>query len=115
MIELILLMTGHTLADYFLQDSDMIRDKREYGLNTAVFHSGIHAAFTFIVLTFFVNSWFAIFLAIGNGLVHYHIDWAKAQIDYKYSLDPDSQGFWMLHGTDQFAHFLTLALIVSAI
>ena len=107
------LMVAHTIADYCMQDAQMIKDKKTYGWNTAVWHSGTHALFTFIILTFFVSSWAAIFLALGNGLVHYHIDWFKAQIEEKYRQAKDGQQFWMLHGADQLAHFFTLIVIVQ--
>jgi hypothetical protein len=50
----------------------------------------------------------AYFLAAIDFFVHYHIDWAKMNINAKYGWKADSHPeFWYLLGLDQFLHAVT--------
>ena len=48
-----------------------------------------------------------------DGLIHYHIDWAKQNLSRKYN-SHDRQ-FWMWLGLDQAFHYLTYAFILGLI
>jgi len=107
---LICLMLKHTLADYFLQKP--WKDKGIYGSIGGIQHAIIHAFGTLLVLYLFVNPAWAVLIGIFDGIIHYHIDWAKNQAKAKYKLDRTQTLYWGLHGVDQYLHFLTYILII---
>ena len=107
---LLLLLFKHILADYFLQKP--WNDKGIYGSKGGVEHDIIHAIGTVIVMNFFVNPAWAVIVAFLDGIIHYHIDWAKTNIKSNYNLKKDQTLYWGLHGVDQYLHILTYILIV---
>jgi len=107
---LLLLLFKHILADYFLQKP--WNDKGIYGSKGGVEHAIIHAIGTVIVMNFFVNPAWAVIVAFLDGIIHYHIDWAKTNIKSNYNLKKDQTLYWGLHGVDQYLHILTYILIV---
>lgn len=113
-LELItLLMTKHVIADYFMQYSWMIRDKGTYGAWGGIAHSGYHGLLTFAVLMLFpIPIIYALLLSIGDSVIHYHIDYTKSNFWKSKNLTPMDQAYWITHGVDQFAHFLTYVVIV---
>lgn len=58
--------------------------------------------------TSFFTPWF-FFLAILDGLIHYHVDWVK--MNYGEPDPSKAQKYWRDHGADQYAHTLTYLLI----
>lgn len=107
---LVLLMFKHWLADFLLQTPNMLQGKGTYGNPYGILHSFTHGALTALV-----------FMAVGIGtvptaislgvydmLIHYHIDWAKMQIQ----TEPNSPKYWALFGLDQMLHHMTYVGIV---
>lgn len=107
-----LLMTKHFVADYMLQTKEMIAEKKHYGYAGGIVHACCHALGTYIILTFFLSPIGAIILAILDGVAHYHIDWVKSNVWDNYNFNKSDYMFWLVHGLDQFLHFLTYVLIV---
>jgi hypothetical protein len=55
-----------------------------------------------------------VYLALIDGIVHYHIDWAKVKINSQFSLTAtNSETFWYLLGFDQLLHAYTYLGMVS--
>jgi hypothetical protein len=52
-------------------------------------------------------------IALGEFLLHYHIDWAKEQITRRNGWTIQNPGFWHALGTDQLLHGLTYLAIVA--
>lgn len=49
-----------------------------------------------------------IWLGLIDAVIHYHVDWAKMNVNAKYGWKPDTHPeFWYLLGLDQFAHAVT--------
>lgn len=114
------LMVKHILADYFLQYGWMIREKGTYGAWGGIAHSGVHAVGTLIVLSLFdsminIPLLFALFLSVADGVAHYHIDYVKSNFWKDRKLTDRDQAYWMAHGVDQFAHFVTYMVIVLCV
>ncbi len=69
------------------------------------------------VPTFFIlwvsNFDFAVAFMLGalDFTIHYHIDWAKVQINNAYRITPAEPPYWWLLGLDQMLHYLTYVLI----
>lgn len=106
------LFTKHFVADFPLQASPwMYRNKGTYGHPGGIVHAAIHAWLTLCT----VGCWYghgggkvAVLAALADGVVHYHIDWAKVNITEHYGLHPlKNESYWILLGFDQYLHALT--------
>lgn len=108
------LFVKHFICDFPLQTSPwMYRNKGIYLHLGGITHAAIHAVGTGLVLAFFIDTYQAITYAFIDFLVHYHIDWAKLNLNKRYNFKPDnSDGFWILLGLDQLAHHITYFAII---
>ena len=62
---------------------------------------------------FFTTFWLAAVIAILEIVAHYHIDWAKMNLNKYYNLGPlTSERFWWLLGFDQLLHNVCYIAIV---
>jgi len=111
----------HFVVDFLMQGPYQFLNKGTYGHPGGILHSGLHAATTFLI---FVMLWgagigsipLAALLAVVEFLIHYHIDWAKVQINKRYQWKPDtSKEFWFLLGLDQLLHQLTYIGLILAV
>lgn len=105
---LLFLQIKHFICDFPLQAFPyQYTNKGKYGHPGGLIHSGIHAIGTFLIFMF-VNFGTALAFAFADFLIHYHIDWAKMNINKKFGFKPDnSEWFWILLGIDQLLHQLT--------
>ena len=104
---LVMLFTKHAFVDFPLQTPYQFLNKGTYGHPGGLLHSGYHALATFLIVLLF-NPVFALALAAFDFAVHYHVDWAKVQLNTKYQWKPDTHSeFWLLLGLDQYLHALT--------
>lgn len=109
---LVMLFTKHAFVDFPLQTPYQFLNKGKYGHPGGILHSGYHAIATFLIVMLF-NPAFALMVAVLDFVVHYHVDWAKVQLNDKYQLKPDAhKEFWWLLGLDQYLHALTYFAIV---
>lgn len=102
-----LLFVKHFVADFYLQTNEHVYGKGLYGNSKGIEHSLHHLIGTFGCLLFFINWEFALVLATVDGVIHYHIDWAKININKHHNLTPADQKFWFWLGVDQLLHSLT--------
>jgi hypothetical protein len=104
----------HFIADFVMQYEYMVRDKGIYGAAGGIHHAAFHATLTLWILVFIVgNANVAIVLALLDGVIHYHIDWAKQK--YTKGLTPADRKFWIWLGLDQCLHYLTYVAIIAYI
>lgn len=78
-------------------------------------YAGIQALSTFFLLIIFVPvlSYLLYVVALVEFVVHYHVDWAKMNINRVMGWKADTHNeFWLLLGFDQLLHYLTYAWIV---
>ena len=120
LIILLLALFGikHFLADFVWQTPRMLAEKGTYGAEGGLVHAGVHAVGTFVVLmiVFPWSIWShlaAAMLAILDGAVHYHVDWAKTNLSR--GLTPTDHKFWVWLGADQALHYLTYVAIIGII
>jgi hypothetical protein len=111
------LMFKHAVADFYLQTGYQYLNKGTYGHPGGFIHAGIHVALTPIVYLVLVPGSLLIAgaIALGEFLVHYHIDWAKEHITRRNGWTTQNPGFWHALGTDQFVHGLTYLAIVAVL
>jgi hypothetical protein len=104
----------HFIADYLMQFEYMLREKGIYGATGGLHHSLVHASWTFLILVCFVdNANTIIGLAFLDFVLHYHIDWAKQQLNR--GLTSADRMFWVWMGLDQALHYLTYIGIIYVV
>ena len=111
------LLFKHTIADFYLQTSYQYLNKGIYGHPGGLLHSGIHVVLT--PLVYFVllpgSLLVALGLAVGEFIVHYHVDWLKEQLVNRNGWTVNDRAFWSSLGTDQFLHGLTYLAIIAVL
>lgn len=109
------LMVKHAVADFYLQSPYQYLNKGTYGHPGGFLHAGIHIALTPLVYLVLVPGSLLVAgaIALGEFLLHYHIDWLKEQIMHRNGLTAQDRGFWYALGTDQLIHGLTYLAIVA--
>lgn len=106
----------HFFCDFSFQTVRMIQEKGYYGRAGGLQHAGIHTAGTLTVLSALaVDPVIATCLALLDGVVHYHIDWAKEQMVRRLNFTPNDSAFWMWLGLDQLMHYLTYIAILAIV
>ena len=104
----------HFFADFVFQYEYMVREKGTYGATGGIHHAGVHAIGTFIVLMLTISaSPLTIPLALIDGIIHYHIDWCKQQLNRNLTIKDDM--WWVWFGADQAAHYLTYIGIIAVV
>lgn len=109
---LTLLMLKHFICDFPLQRPYQYQNKGVYGHPGGLLHASIHAGGTWLVVWMFSGFWAALGLALLDAMIHYHIDWAKNQINKRFELNAHSgAAYWIVFGFDQLLHQLTYIVI----
>jgi hypothetical protein len=106
------LMVKHIICDGPLQTLAMVREKSRYGRPLGFLHAAIHVAGTFLIcLMFGLGLQGAALLALLDGVLHYHIDFAKENL-VRFKAWTTSDGpYWWAMTTDQALHHLTYLFI----
>ena len=116
-ILLALLFVKHWYIDFVNQTNEEVQWKGTYldwrGVKHSVKHGLATIAILFAVTS--LNSVDVISFGILDFVLHYHIDWAKININRKKNYTIEMPQFWAWLGADQLAHSLTYLFIVWAI
>lgn len=107
-----LLTVKHFVVDFVLQTDKMVQEKGIYGAWGGIYHSLGHGAFTYLALAW-LDPVDAILPALLDMIVHYHVDWAKMNINRHYGYTPQHHQFWLWLGIDQLLHYLTYIAIIA--
>lgn len=111
---LIMFALKHFVADFILQTPYQFLNKGKYGHLGGILHSWIQALGTLIVLSPFAPPTMVLALTVFDFVIHYHVDWAKVQINQRFGWDANKhKEFWWLLGFDQLLHSLTYLAIVT--
>ena len=103
----------HFVVDFPLQTRFQYSNKGTYGHGGGILHSLLHGYGTFLCLMFFVPIPIASWLASLDIVIHYHVDWAKVNINTKFGWGPTTHDqFWWMLGFDQLLHWLTYVGII---
>lgn len=118
-----LLLIKHFLVDFILQTKWQATNKGTYGHPAGTLHAVLHYMFTFVIVYgIFIHNpklWpvpfelqlMSVGLGLLDGVLHYHIDWAKVNINKYYKLGTNNKYYWWLLGFDQLLHQLTYVFI----
>lgn len=110
-----LLQVKHMFADYFLQTPRMLSGRGRYWHLGRAQHAGIHAFGSALALAIVGTPWLALLaVCMGEWIVHFNIDWAKARYSDVRGHTPANAGFWRAAGFDQFLHQLTYLAMAAA-
>jgi hypothetical protein len=117
-LQIIALIAGfaikHFLADFVLQTASMVQEKGYYGRRGGLIHAGWHAALSVPVLLIAAPSvWVALALGLIEGVVHYHLDYAKERLSRNLGDTHRDHRFWVVLGLDQLLHHLTYAAMIA--
>ena len=111
---LLLLQVKHLVIDWILQPKWMWSNKGTYGHYGGLVHAGLNALGTagcFLVLGFP-----ALLVLFIDCIAHYHIDWAKMNINKFKGWGPITHNeFWWLTGADQFLHQITYLGLIALV
>jgi hypothetical protein len=110
-----LLIVKHFIVDFLLQTKYQWSNKGTYCHPGGILHSGLHGIGTYLCL-FWYAPIAAVYLAFADMVIHYHVDWAKMNLNAKMGWGPNThEEFWWLLGLDQLLHYLTYVVIVWCI
>lgn len=105
---LCLLQVKHFLADFVLQSPYILDNRKHYGHPGGLLHVAIHLAGSFIALLIVGSAASVIAtLLVAEGLIHYHMDWAKDNFVASRGLTSKDRVYWYATGFDQGVHHLT--------
>jgi hypothetical protein len=83
------------------------QNKGTYGHMGGIAHALQHSVASFVLLFPLFGISVAI-VALIEGVIHYHIDWAKMNVNKHFGFKADThEEFWWLLGADQLLHYLT--------
>jgi hypothetical protein len=100
----------HFICDFVLQFPYMLAQKGTYGAEGGIHHATIHGVWTWFILLPFLGT-MAVFPALFDAALHYHIDWVKQQLNK--GLTPADRMFWVWFGADQGLHYLTYIAVIG--
>jgi hypothetical protein len=110
-----LLFTKHFIVDFPLQKPFQYLNKGTYGHFGGILHASLHGLFTALCFWYWAPL-SCLFLGLIDAVVHYHVDWAKMNLNKKMGWGPQThEEFWWLLGADQLAHALTYIWLVSLV
>lgn len=122
----LLLQTKHLIVDWCWQPPYEFMNKGTYGHWGGIRHALKNAIGTALIMAMIVQFGLAqsmlvaamtfVLVLVVDFVLHYHIDWAKMNINRHYGLEPTKHAnFWRLTGFDQFLHQITYVGIVTSV
>lgn len=109
----------HLIVDFLLQPRYEWSNKGTYGHWGGIRHALKQAIGTAVVAAMLPHSvlWMCFtFAFLAEFAIHYHIDWAKMNINRVMGWGANTHAeFWYLTGFDQFLHQMTFLLIAFVI
>ena len=117
LLTLLVFQIKHYICDFVLQTYDQIRFKGKYLHPAGLLHAGLHSVGSIFALLVLTRAPVTIaVLLVAEFLIHYHTDWAKAQLDSRLRLNDQNSLYWAIFGGDQLVHQLTyVGMIYAAI
>jgi len=117
LVAVAILMLKHAVADFYLQSAFQYSNKGHYGHPGGLMHSAIHVALTPLVYLVIAPASLVLAagIAIGEFVLHYHVDWLKERLVHRNDWTPQTRYFWYALGTDQLVHGLSYLVIVGVL
>jgi hypothetical protein len=119
LLAMLIFQIKHFLCDFALQTTNQVRNKGRYLHMGGITHAGLHTIGSIPALLVLVLSRAPALIAgllLAEFLIHYHTDWAKAQMDRALRLNDTTSLYWTIFGSDQLIHQLTyIGMIYAAL
>jgi len=115
LLMLVLLQVKHWYIDFVNQTMEEVHSKGIYGDSAGIDHSakqGIGTMIAILCVTGMDYIAFAGVLAFIDFVLHYHIDWAKINLNKRRNYTVEHPHFWLWLGFDQMLHQLTYLFII---
>ena len=97
-----------------MQNKYQWSNKGKYGHMGGILHAFLHAVGTFLCVMWFETLSIAYCVCWFDGVLHYHIDYAKMNLNKKFGWGPNThEEFWWLLGLDQLLHALTYIGLIA--
>ncbi|MBV6658066.1 MAG: DUF3307 domain-containing protein [Devosiaceae bacterium] len=114
------LQAKHFLFDFVFQSDWQVSNKGRYGHPAGLLHAGLHGLGTLVVmlaasLSLGFALMVAVTIAVVDFVIHYHVDWLKAQTSRLDYFSPRRHGYWIAMGGDQLAHHITYIWLVGGL
>lgn len=110
---MVMLQVKHLIVDWLYQPKYEWSNKGTYGHWGGVRHALKNALGTAGCFYVFVSPTSALIVLLIDFVIHYHIDWAKMNINQAQGWGPlTHEEFWWLTGTDQFLHQITYLFLI---
>jgi hypothetical protein len=108
-----LLFFKHWYIDFVNQSMEEVNGKGIYGNAAGLMHSIKHGLATSIIMYAFITDFsVSVILGLIDFVIHYHIDWAKININKRWNYTVENPKFWAWLGADQLAHSITYLFLV---
>ncbi len=115
LVLVLLLFTKHFVVDFPLQHHYQYSNKGTYGHPGGILHAVLHGVGTYLCFVWFAPM-AAVYLALIDSVVHYHIDWAKMNLNSRFGWGPQThEQFWWLLGFDQYLHAVTYVALINLV
>ena len=103
---LVLLAAKHNIADFIIQSEYQMQNKHIYGHPGGLLHAAIHGVGTLLCMVWFFPS-AAIYLALADAVIHYHIDWVRVNLCYAMDWTMNKGYWWWTIAVDEQLHYMT--------
>lgn len=115
LLAMLIFQIKHFLCDFALQTANQVRNKGRYLHMGGITHAGLHVLGSIPALLILSHAPALIgALLVAEFLIHYHTDWAKAQVDRALRLNDTNSLYWTIFGSDQLIHQLTYIGMIYA-
>lgn len=105
LIFMLVIQFKHLIIDWIWQPPYEYKNKGTYMHPGGLIHAIKNGAGTALCFLPFVDPQTFVEIFLIDAVVHYHIDWAKMNINRSMGWGPTThEEFWMLTGMDQFMH-----------
>lgn len=116
LLVLVGLEVKHFIADYLLYFGWMEQGKRSFSHPGGYTHAAVHVFGTIIILYLAgLPAPVIITLAIAEFVIHYILDFAKANLDGNIKKSKSPRLYWIVNGLDQLFHQLTYVAIIFVV
>jgi len=116
LVLVLLLQLKHAAFDGPFQTRWMIDGKGRFGSLPGITHAALHAAGSLVALLLFgLPAAFAAILALADGLIHYHVDFAKEWLVQRQRWTVRDSYFWWTLAADQTLHHITYIVMAAIV
>lgn len=111
---MLMLQVKHLVVDWCWQPAYEWKNKGTYGHLGGIRHALKNAIGTGLCFWIFVPLPLALIVMVLDGVIHYHVDYCKMNINARKGWGPTTHNeFWWLTGADQFAHQVCYIFLIA--